>query len=159
MTAFKKWQNEGLMPRYSLDQWDRVRLPFRFFPVAIANPSYSKVRCAERYETKELHTNVYMAVMDRDRRLTGTFRGQTDNPVAPPGFEFSNGWKVSKRRQVLFESYGHTNYLNSWRSASRKRRVSFDRRTRIDGSGGDGKPLYIYNNQPSIAACCTIKRI
>ncbi|CEJ90984.1 hypothetical protein VHEMI06732 [[Torrubiella] hemipterigena] len=60
MTAFKKWQNEGLMPRYSLDQWDRQ-------------------------------------MMERDRRLTGTFRGQTDNPVAPPGFEFSNGWKLEKR--------------------------------------------------------------
>lgn len=33
--------------------------------------------------------------MERDRRLTGTLRGQTDNPQAPLGFEFSNGWKVT----------------------------------------------------------------
>ena len=33
-------------------------------------------------------------VMDRDRRLTGFFRGQTDNVKAPPGFEVSNPWKV-----------------------------------------------------------------
>lgn len=32
--------------------------------------------------------------MDRDRRLTGTLRGQSDNPQAPFGFEFTNGWKV-----------------------------------------------------------------
>lgn len=35
------------------------------------------------------------AVMDRDRRLTGFLRGQTDNVQAPPGFELSNGWRVS----------------------------------------------------------------
>ena len=32
--------------------------------------------------------------MERDRRLTGTLRGQTDKPEAPAGFEFSNGWRV-----------------------------------------------------------------
>lgn len=32
--------------------------------------------------------------MERDRRLTGTMRGQIANPEAPPGFELSNGWKV-----------------------------------------------------------------
>ncbi|KAK1248558.1 hypothetical protein MKX08_006778 [Trichoderma sp. CBMAI-0020] len=36
-------------------------------------------------------------MMDRDRRLTGTLRGQSDNPQAPLGFEFSNGWKLEKR--------------------------------------------------------------
>lgn len=36
-------------------------------------------------------------MMERDRRLTGTLRGQTDNPQAPLGFEFSNGWKLEKR--------------------------------------------------------------
>jgi hypothetical protein len=33
--------------------------------------------------------------MDRDRRLTGYLRGQTDNPTAPPGFELNNAWRVS----------------------------------------------------------------
>lgn len=33
--------------------------------------------------------------MDRDRRLTGYLRGQTDNPIAPPGFELNNPWRVS----------------------------------------------------------------
>lgn len=36
-------------------------------------------------------------MMERDRRLTGTLRGQTNQPEAPLGFEFSNGWKMEKR--------------------------------------------------------------
>lgn len=33
--------------------------------------------------------------MDRDRRLTGWLRGQTDKVEAPVGFEVNNPWKVS----------------------------------------------------------------
>ncbi len=40
-----------------------------------------------------LYTDRY-AVMDRDRRLTGYLRGQTDNAAAPPGFELNNPWRV-----------------------------------------------------------------
>jgi len=36
-------------------------------------------------------------MMDRDRRLTGIFRGQTDNAVAPAGFELNNPWKTENR--------------------------------------------------------------
>jgi hypothetical protein len=36
-----------------------------------------------------------ITVMDRDRRLTGYLRGQTDQAIAPAGFELSNGWRVS----------------------------------------------------------------
>ncbi|KAF2136170.1 uncharacterized protein K452DRAFT_329832 [Aplosporella prunicola CBS 121167] len=36
-------------------------------------------------------------MMDRDRRLTGLLRGQTDRPFAPPGFELSNPWRLEKR--------------------------------------------------------------
>ena len=32
--------------------------------------------------------------MDRDMRLTGVFRAQSDNPEAPLGFEVNNPWKV-----------------------------------------------------------------
>ena len=32
--------------------------------------------------------------MERDRRLTGFVRGQTDRPFAPPGFELNNPWRV-----------------------------------------------------------------
>lgn len=38
-------------------------------------------------------TNVYK-VMDRDRRLTGYKRGQTDKAEAPDGFELNNSWRV-----------------------------------------------------------------
>jgi hypothetical protein len=36
-----------------------------------------------------------LTVMDRDRRLTGYLRGQTDNAIAPAGFELNNPWSVS----------------------------------------------------------------
>jgi hypothetical protein len=41
-----------------------------------------------------------LAVMDRDRRLTGYLRGQTDQALAPAGFEFTNGWRVSFGRDI-----------------------------------------------------------
>ncbi|KAF2001867.1 hypothetical protein P154DRAFT_521347 [Amniculicola lignicola CBS 123094] len=36
-------------------------------------------------------------MMERDRRLTGFMRGQTDRPIAPPGFELNNPWRVETR--------------------------------------------------------------
>ncbi|OIW24460.1 hypothetical protein CONLIGDRAFT_685433 [Coniochaeta ligniaria NRRL 30616] len=36
-------------------------------------------------------------MMERDRRLTGMLRGQTDSPIAPDGFELSNAWKTERR--------------------------------------------------------------
>ncbi|KAI1104927.1 hypothetical protein F4804DRAFT_164576 [Jackrogersella minutella] len=36
-------------------------------------------------------------MMNRDRRLTGFLRGQTDAPIAPAGFELNNPWRVEKR--------------------------------------------------------------
>ncbi|KAF2465518.1 uncharacterized protein BDR25DRAFT_295076 [Lindgomyces ingoldianus] len=36
-------------------------------------------------------------MMERDRRLTGFARGQTDKPQAPPGFELNNPWRVEGR--------------------------------------------------------------
>lgn len=38
--------------------------------------------------------------MDRDRRLTGYLRGQTDNPQAPPGFELNHPWRVGSLKQT-----------------------------------------------------------
>ncbi|EPE27030.1 hypothetical protein GLAREA_02944 [Glarea lozoyensis ATCC 20868] len=32
-------------------------------------------------------------MMDRDRRLTGMLRGQTDHADAPIGFELNNPWR------------------------------------------------------------------
>ncbi|KAI2636639.1 hypothetical protein GGS21DRAFT_489394 [Xylaria nigripes] len=36
-------------------------------------------------------------VMDRDRRMTGFLRGQSDAAVAPAGYELNNPWRVEKR--------------------------------------------------------------
>lgn len=36
-------------------------------------------------------------MMDRDRRLTGYLRGQTDKVAAPPGFELNNPWRTESR--------------------------------------------------------------
>jgi hypothetical protein len=36
-------------------------------------------------------------MMERDRRLTGTLRGQTDKAEAPLGFELNNPWKLETR--------------------------------------------------------------
>ncbi|KAI9781902.1 MAG: hypothetical protein M1835_004158 [Candelina submexicana] len=43
------------------------------------------------------HPNSRHTVMDRDRRLTGFLRGQTDHVEAPPGFELNNPWRVESR--------------------------------------------------------------
>ncbi|SPN97435.1 uncharacterized protein DNG_00949 [Cephalotrichum gorgonifer] len=36
-------------------------------------------------------------VMERDMRLTGSLRGQTDAPEAPIGFELNNPWRMERR--------------------------------------------------------------
>ena len=38
---------------------------------------------------------IKLLVMDRDRRLTGYLRGQTDTVEAPVGFELNNPWRAS----------------------------------------------------------------
>ncbi|KAM5375729.1 hypothetical protein ACJZ2D_005912 [Fusarium nematophilum] len=39
----------------------------------------------------------FAPLMERDRRLTGSLRGQTDRAVAPLGFELNNPWKLETR--------------------------------------------------------------
>lgn len=46
-------------------------------------------------------TYVISTVMERDRRLTGFLRGQTDQVKAPAGFEVSNPWKVREAVDAL----------------------------------------------------------
>ncbi|KAI4107305.1 MAG: hypothetical protein LQ339_002703 [Xanthoria mediterranea] len=69
MSTIRAWQNGGKRGRHSVDQWDRRVTP----------------------------ADEKLAVMERDRRLTGMLRGQTDNPKAPPGFELNNPWKLEDR--------------------------------------------------------------
>jgi hypothetical protein len=55
--------------------------------------------------------------MERDRRLTGFMRGQTDKAVAPPGFELNNPWRVC----VAIPNTGQLLTLNSASSDFYKR--------------------------------------
>ncbi|KAI0575287.1 MWFE domain-containing protein [Pyrenophora tritici-repentis] len=70
----KEMQNGGKKTRRGIDQWDRYDRSVM-------------TSCAY------LHT----PVMERDRRLTGFMRGQTDKPVAPEGFELNNPWRCEER--------------------------------------------------------------
>ncbi|QIW99467.1 hypothetical protein AMS68_004985 [Peltaster fructicola] len=36
-------------------------------------------------------------MMQRDKRITGLLRGQSDKVEAPPGFELSNPWRLENR--------------------------------------------------------------
>ncbi|KAL2149359.1 hypothetical protein VTH82DRAFT_8707 [Thermothelomyces myriococcoides] len=80
LSKIKNMQSGGKRHRWSIDQWDRV----------------SRIRRPDNPPTEPLLTR-RQQMMDRDRRLTGYLRGQTDNPIAPPGFELNNPWRVEKR--------------------------------------------------------------
>ncbi|KZM24225.1 uncharacterized protein EKO05_0005749 [Ascochyta rabiei] len=74
----KEMQNGGKRTRRGIDAWDRQ------------STTPTMTSCA-RPATK--HT----AVMERDRRLTGFMRGQTDKAEAPAGFELNNPWRCEQR--------------------------------------------------------------
>lgn len=65
--------------------------------------------------------------MDRDRRLTGTLRGQTDKPDAPLGFELNNPWKVSVTG--MFQATQLLTVQCSWRHAFLEQRYGGAGRT------------------------------
>jgi hypothetical protein len=54
----------------------------------------------DRVSNREPEDWLTLPVMDRDRRLTGMLRGQTDNPDAPLGFELNNPWRASLAREL-----------------------------------------------------------
>ena len=53
--------------------------------------------------------------MDRDRRLTGYLRGQTDKVEAPPGFELNNPWRA---RVPVFALPNKSLIIYRWRDDS-----------------------------------------
>ncbi|KAK3682480.1 hypothetical protein B0T22DRAFT_285195 [Podospora appendiculata] len=79
LSKIRNMQNGGKRQRRSLDQWDRVGCP-------------PNDHCCD-----ESALTIAQQMMDRDRRLTGYLRGQIDSPVAPPGYELNNPWRVEKR--------------------------------------------------------------
>ncbi|GLA95898.1 hypothetical protein AtubIFM57143_002919 [Aspergillus tubingensis] len=78
--AVRKWDNEGKMPRWNKDKWDRV-----------SEPASNPMRPGSDVLT------LLQQMMERDLRITGTKRGQSSNHEAPKGFELSNPWKIEKR--------------------------------------------------------------
>ncbi|KAI1257546.1 hypothetical protein MGN70_000589 [Eutypa lata] len=84
MSKFKNMQNGGKRQRRSLDQWDRQSTATEI----TKGPFSMEDTVADYY---------FLLVMDRDRRLTGLLRGQSDAAIAPPGFELNNAWRVEKR--------------------------------------------------------------
>lgn len=83
MSKIKNMQNDGKRARRSVDQWDRVR------PSTLS--ACESMRMLEKYR---MLTHVVQQMMDRDRRITGFLRGQSDSPIAPAGFELNNPWRV-----------------------------------------------------------------
>ncbi|KAH8599790.1 hypothetical protein B0O99DRAFT_612857 [Bisporella sp. PMI_857] len=63
---------------------------------ALAELGYQKVRHMQNGGKRARHSidQWDKQMMDRDFRLTGFLRGQTDNPAAPAGFEVNNPWRV-----------------------------------------------------------------
>ncbi len=94
LSKLRHWQNGHKRPRRSLDQWDRVG--FRAEKSRPdANLPLSKVRTLSEDSISAVQTDMTKsAVMDRDRRLTGLLRGQSDAALAPAGFELNNPWRV-----------------------------------------------------------------
>ena len=83
LTKIKYMQNDNKRPRWSVDQWDRQ---------SETAPQTEALSC---WLISQRFTDDSYTVMDRDRRLTGRLRGQSDEVEAPLGFELNNPWRVS----------------------------------------------------------------
>lgn len=97
LAAVKGIRNDGKKPRWNIDQWDKVRSCTEHLLMQCASNKIlsSKVRSLTQVQSSQRRINIdHPTVMDRDRRLTGSLRGQCDNPIAPQGFELNNPWRV-----------------------------------------------------------------
>ncbi len=84
LSTVRYYSNNKKAPRRGLDAWDRQSWPSSFIISGSLLTTCS-------------------TVMDRDFRLTGEWRGQSDSAVAPVGFEVNNPWRVCR-----FLSYAST---------------------------------------------------
>lgn len=84
MSSIKNYANGGKRARRSLDQWDRQ---------SEQSSEPGVVLGQGQFKATAVLTRVFL-VMNRDRRLTGFLRGQSDNPIAPAGYELNNPWSV-----------------------------------------------------------------
>ncbi|OQD65011.1 hypothetical protein PENPOL_c006G06259 [Penicillium polonicum] len=79
----KRFANDGKKARWNQDLWDRV--------------SCSILVGCGRNLAKAHWLTISQQMMERDQRITGSFRGQSSNHKAPTGFEVSNPWKIENR--------------------------------------------------------------
>lgn len=96
LSTVRYYSNNKKAPRRTLDAWDRQSQP------------------TSNHSTWAHPLIIRALVMDRDFRLTGIWREQTDNPVAPVGFEVNNPWRVCRS---LLRS-GPSLKLYRWRKGS-----------------------------------------
>lgn len=87
VSKLRHMQNGGKRGRHSVDTWDKQSTSNC---VTICAAGLSHV---ENHGQGQLLTA--LAVMERDYRLTGYLRGQSDRVKAPKGFEIGSRWKVS----------------------------------------------------------------
>jgi hypothetical protein len=85
LSKIRHMQNGGKRARHSIDQWDKQSMS--------SPPTLLSTR-GDISQGGSIEHLLTSTVMDRDRRLTGFLRGQTDNAAAPAGFELNNPWRV-----------------------------------------------------------------
>ena len=78
LSTIRYYSNNKKAPRRTLDAWDRQSQP------------------TSNHSIWDHPLIIRPVVMDRDFRLTGIWREQTDNPIAPVGFEVNNPWRVCR---------------------------------------------------------------
>ena len=94
-----------------------VCLPYDITPITRSGLGEALMLGIDR--VRETHPSVHdpwadtmSIVMDRDFRLTGAWREQSDNPVAPVGFEVNNPWRVCT---LNFHEPNAAKYITRWR--------------------------------------------
>lgn len=88
MSKVTHMHSGGKRGRHSVDGWDKQSKDHN------VQAGYHEARAFTLFMWRMTATNTKFAVMERDLRLTGYLRGQTDVTKAPSGFELSNRWKV-----------------------------------------------------------------
>ncbi|PSS03463.1 hypothetical protein BD289DRAFT_195066 [Coniella lustricola] len=60
-------------------------------------------------------------MMNRDLRMTGHLRGQSDLPVAPPGYELSHPWRACREAHGLNSLHCHRRLSRKLKAESRRK--------------------------------------
>lgn len=87
MNAIHSLRNNGKRDLYGLDKWDRQRKYIYVNNVLYVILTWNMLN---------------FLVIERDFRLTGEYRKQTDKPTAPEEFKTNSFWKVCDFISVFF---------------------------------------------------------